>query len=507
MKKVLLMLILMSDLFVINNFVFSEEVLKSSEPVEINEVYIANETTVRKSFITYEELLNDIDLFVYYVNTGYVGYDFMKQKGYDENNFKLFFSEKYKNQTEINTKDVAFDIANQLSGFVTDRHFSIHGSFGSGAINLCESALFFYTNTFVEKKGSEYFVFETDISTLKLGEQYTGTEENLFYYPAKGKNIYRLGVISHDKQEKFDFKFENKTVPLKVFDDGCISWTPLMKYHEIETVDSVYISLSSFVLPEKKSKFRKGGVIVLEKFANIGNKWRNKKNIIIDLRSNTGGRDLYGEHAVWSFTNSKEIPLSEKSHEKMGNFICENYLKYTVVTSPTTIQAHLKLFDTTGELETKYGKEMLKSWKKNSKNPKKNIYVKKDANQTTVKMFFNGNIIFIIDRNSMSASENTVFMAKKMLGEDKVKIIGEKSAGCAEYWDIMNYLLPNSKMSVLLGSRRNEYLQDFSQWHGDCYGIYPDYWSIGNDLNETIFLVTKDNEMKLKLSDIANRLM
>lgn len=62
-------------------------------------------------------------------------------------------------------------------------------------------------------------------------------------------------------------------------------------------------------------------------------------------------------------------------------------------------------------------------------------------------------------------------------------------------------------MSVLLGSRRNEYLQDFSQWHGDCYGIYPDYWSIGNDLNETIFLVTKDNEMKLKLSDIANRLM
>ena len=52
------MLILMSSLFVINNFVFSEEVLKSSEPVEIKEVYIANETTVRKSFITYEELVS-----------------------------------------------------------------------------------------------------------------------------------------------------------------------------------------------------------------------------------------------------------------------------------------------------------------------------------------------------------------------------------------------------------------------------------------------------------------
>ena len=93
------------------------------------------------------------------------------------------------------------------------------------------------------------------------------------------------------------------------------------------------------------------------------------------------------------------------------------------------------------------------------------------------------------------------------LGNEKVIVIGENSLGCFEYVSVFSYLLPNSRLSINLSSRRNSMLNLFSQWHGDCYGIYPDYWSIGNDLNETIFLVTKDNEMKLKLSDIANRLM
>ena len=107
----------------------------------------------------------------------------------------------------------------------------------------------------------------------------------------------------------------------------------------------------------------------------------------------------------------------------------------------------------------------------------------------------------------MSASENTIFIAKKILGSEKVIVIGEKSAGCSEYWDIKNYLLPNSKIGISLGSMNNFHFKDFSQWHGECIGIYPDYWSVGKDLNETIFFVTKDEEMKKKLFDIEKRLM
>lgn len=124
-----------------------------------------------------------------------------------------------------------------------------------------------------------------------------------------------------------------------------------------------------------------------------------------------------------------------------------------------------------------------------------------------LKSYYKGKLIFITDRNTASASENLIYLAKVTLGNEKVIVIGENSLGCFEYVTVFSYLLPNSRLSINLSSRRNSMLNLFPQWHGDCYGIYPDYWSIGNDLNETIFLVTKDNEMKLKLSDIANRLM
>lgn len=493
-------------LLLISHFSFANEILISSEPIEIRETYIARQFEKRKSVISYEEMIFDLDYLFYYLKAAYIGYDSLIKKGYDEEQIRLFFLEKYKDEVNINTKDLMFDIAKQFYKYINDRHFSLYGSLGE-SINISVSKTFFYTNTFVEKKENEYFVFETDNVNLKKGEKYLGKEDTIFYYPIKGNDIYRLGIIDFNNPESVNFEFDDKIVTLKVFDDGCITWTPMIKYHELETLNSVYISLSSFVLPEKDSKFRKGAEIVLEKFANIGNLWRDKENIIIDLRSNTGGRESYGQYAFWSFSSKKVIPYSEKSHEKMYDFIRNNYLNYSCIESPVTISAQLKLFETTDELKTKYGKSLLKSYKKILENPKKNIYIKKETNLSNLKLFFSGNVIFLIDRNSMSASENTIFIAKKILGSEKVIVVGEKSAGCAEYWDIKNYLLPNSKIAISLGSMNNFHFKDFLQWHGEGVGIYPDYWSIGEDLNETIFFITKDEEMKKKLIDIENRLM
>ena len=79
-----------------------------------------------------------------------------------------------------------------------------------------------------------------------------------------------------------------------------------VKYHEIETQNSAYASLSSFLQPEADSQFRKGADIVFEKFANLGIKWRTKNNIIIDLRSNIGGRIFYSRAFVYSFLSKKK---------------------------------------------------------------------------------------------------------------------------------------------------------------------------------------------------------
>ena len=40
-------------------------------------------------------------------------------------------------------------------------------------------------------KNGKYFVVESDIPEIKKKTEFTGSKENLFLYPAKGKNIYR----------------------------------------------------------------------------------------------------------------------------------------------------------------------------------------------------------------------------------------------------------------------------------------------------------------------------
>ena len=61
--------------------VFAKSVVMSWERVELRETYIAAHTPYR-SFITYAELQDDIESFVYYLKTAYAGYDEMKERGF-----------------------------------------------------------------------------------------------------------------------------------------------------------------------------------------------------------------------------------------------------------------------------------------------------------------------------------------------------------------------------------------------------------------------------------------
>ena len=492
-------------LFFICFLCYSKNVPDYSETVEVKDVHIANQSTVRKSYINYKELMNDIDFLLYYLRTAYVGYDTLRQNGYDEKTFKSIFSERFGNTNKIDTKEILIVIANELSRYADDKHLILNGTMGKEYIIMKGSSLFFYTNTFVEKKGNEYVLYESDFPELTAGNRYDGSEENLFYYPSKGANIYRIGVITEHDTKNYDFSFEGKKYNLFVYNDGFIQPSPTVKYHEIETSDSVYVSLSSFVLPDKTSQFRKGAVLVLEKFANIGSKWRNKKNIIIDLRSNAGGITAFGEYAFWSMTLSSPIAYSEKSQQKMEKFIDENYRQITWIESPTTIQAEIENLKNITDESSIYLKETEKKWKKMQKEPIKEAYTQKNTKHSDFTNHYNGNIIILIDRNSASASENTALVAKKIMGNN-VKIIGEKSAGCLKYWGIKNYLLPNSGLSISLASIKNNQLNELIEWHGEGNGVYPDYWSIGKDLNETIFFVTGDTDMKEKLINIEYRM-
>ncbi len=307
-------------------FISAKERLISSGPVEFKEAFIPQEVPY-KSTITYEELLEDLDMTVYYLETVYAGYDTMKKNGFDAQNFKKTISKKYNNDEIIDTQRVFVDILEKLQGYVKDRHLSVvknqdDNNFEIG--NTTDSNLFFHTNVYLEKINSEFYVQESENIELLKGTKYTGSKENLFYYPVKGTNSYILGLIAKKNPNVFQFSFGNKEISLNTYDDGNINSSKAIKYHELETKNSGYVSISSFYMPDVNSQYYKGANLVFNKYANLFQKWNSKKNIIIDLRGNSGGLSEFHEYLIYSMFQKNPKEYSDKNYEKCYSWFCKN---------------------------------------------------------------------------------------------------------------------------------------------------------------------------------------
>lgn len=323
-------------------FIFANPTLILREPVKFQETFINTEKTRLKNFISYAEFYKDIDYLFYYLKTAYAGYDELLKNGFSEEKFREYFKKKYENSEEIETRTIMKEFTKLFSEFAIDNHLYIAGNNAQTSYSESSSAKFYYTNTFVQKDENYFYVTQTDSSNIKAGAKFTGNNENLFYYPAKGKNTYRLGIISKEKISDHNFSFDGMELNIPVHDDGNIQISFSQKYHEIETTDSVYISLSSFYVHENDSKFKTGSEIILKKFADAGKTWQNKKNIIIDLRSNTGGEISYGIYPFYAMTKKNPANFSFKNLKKMESFLNDIFFEQNEYYSPATAQSNLK---------------------------------------------------------------------------------------------------------------------------------------------------------------------
>lgn len=501
MKKVLLIFLLLS----VNFLTFANDILIHSEQCEIKECYFPNEFSKGLSEITYEQLLKDIEYICYYLKSAYAGYDSMRQKGFEEEEFKAFLTEKHTGVENVNTRQLMKDISEYLSFYVKDGHFSISANLSNENYYITKKSLILWTNTFFEKKNNEYYLIESDFDKFNKMETFSLSEENLFYYPAKGRNVYRLGMLSDERIDSAEFEINGNKIKLPVFDDGNIDSGFGIKYHQIETDRTGYVSISSFLLPNKKSNTRKGSEIIFSKFENLSQKWKNKKNIVIDLRGNKGGEINSIETFLYNtFISEKKF---EKFTKKMDLFFEDNFFEKQFIDSPVIATAKFNFINNYEVENSKYHKrDALRILKEHRKNPKINYWYRNTESKWISSPLRDKQLIFLIDRNSISAAELFPVFAKKIFGNDSIIVIGENSYGSLEYGEIYDYMLPESKLRLHLGSEHLKFLSSCSIWHGEGVGIYPDYWSTGEDLNETIFLVTKDEEMKQKLKGIETRL-
>ena len=483
-------------------FIFPQNNIAEPEPCSYFEVELFEEQNLIKNEISYNDFLEDMDYLIYILKTGYSGYDLMVEKGFDESDFKNEILKNLNSKDYVSSECFAEICKDKLKPFINDSHFQIIGK--RNVYTLSEKFICYWSDCFVEKKCDKFYSINCK-SNVPAGLEYKSDLKNLFYYPAKGKNIYRIGALSCKKLQNIEISFNDKVYEIEVKEDGAIKKTSA-KYKTLETDNSAYIALNSFYLPYENSSNRKTMDIIFTKFIDCGKKYKNKKNIILDMRSNEGGNAAYLSAMFFNLYSKNKQENSNKIKEDMDKWFISSFSFRENIISPLTSEASYLLKTKRNE---KINRNERKLYEKIKKNPEKRIekagYEK--SRYFKGKSFFTGKIIILTDRNSCSAGEIAIPLAKDIFGDKNILSIGENTFGAIASWNTMAICLPNSKIGINTAFAKNLMLDKYKNWYGEGLGIFPDYWSTGEDLNETIFLVTEDDAMKEKLSKIGERLL
>lgn len=505
MKKVYQIMFYVLFTAIVANIIFADEITLSSESVEYRKLEYSRYQRV-KGLLTPEEYFEDLEALEYLITAGYAGYEEMVERGFNVKNFHKNITEQFDDKDEIITRDFYFAVTKELKPYISDSHFII--SHYTDTTSFSDRKFVAWSDIFVTNNGEEYLVSESTVPEINKGDKFNGSQENLFYYPVKGKETYRIGVLTDSDTQKtsktFTFNSRDFSVPLK--QDGAIQVRP-MKFKEFETENSAYIALNCFLFPEAEDSASRAANIIFKKFINLGKKYNKKKTIILDLRTNMGGDPLIPLRFSYGLYKNCKTDLQGPVSTKLSKWHSNSFFERKQIYSPAYLEiykGYLLARNYTGQANN-----ISRQIEEIKKAPVRKLVLKtlNPSGMFKKKPKFKGKLIILTDRNTVSAGEFAIIQAKHILGEKNVIVVGENTWGMAAFWNIMDVQLPNSKINIHTAFGTGETIRKNKNWHGEGTGLFPDYWCTGNDLNETIFMISGDTEMKEKLKDIEFRLM
>ena len=467
----------------------------------------------------------DFEYLKTYLTQCYVGYDEAKKNGFDVDqaihkmkwhytmsrlSHKRQKKEKREQYTFHNGVDnwaMSYAVGRVLhsemgKAGIKDVHFAVRGD--KNFRNVSPKLWPVFSNLYFEKQGDEYFVSASPIEEIKAGMKFTDDEGNLYKYFLDGKEFYQFIPMSELYLKESSINLNGKKYTVPVFYDDKFEYKKNYIGFE-ETEDSIYISLSDCMLGVNESKEIYDQMMKrLDEVCELAKNSVNKKNIILDLRGNSGGYRMYPERVLKSvFYGNSEV--KSMVYSNFTNHFDSGTLTLISKEIAWQVYQHDKATPGFSEAEIQNAKS---AYEELAANPKR-VYdglldpVLQELPQVR-NSDFNGKFYILIDTNSASAAELTVAFSY-LEDKDKVVLIGTKSAGCIEYGGRYEYKLPYSEVEISLcrsNMSRIACLAQNPHWHGDTYGFYPDYWCQNKDLLNTLIDLTGDKELKTTLAGI-----
>ena len=451
------------------------------ENKDVITVYDSNKY-MNKTQITFNEMKEDLDCFEYLLRTSYSGYDAACSRGMNtaalsNDIIKHFYGEEY---IPINKfVEILYDY---YKPFIKDYHASLF--YKKDEYKFINPVHVLFSDIYVKKGESENIIVKSGIEGIEIGAKYKDKDDYLFYYPSKGEKVYRLGIVSAENTNKLKLKI-NDDIEKEISVNFYNSLDEEFNVETKESKKSLYIKYNSCCCGNERE------LEMQQLFTRYAKQSRNKEFVIIDVRGNSGGTDEYIYKFFFSLFYGHNV----------FNFIPPEYKQ---IYSPAILES---VFTNWKEYsyQEKFPNKFRIMRKKFQKKPmqiietcgtrKSNNYSKKNIGR------FKGKVIIISDSYSASAGEEIICIGKNFIGDNLIQI-GQNTAGCQLYGNIQYYYLCNSGIGVSLASSDFSYQANkIKSFHGEGHGYYPDYWSTNEDLNETIFYITQDIELRNELND------
>src|ERR1035437_1711312 len=279
-------------------------------------------------------------------------------------------------------------------------------------------------------------------------------------YHILNNTFYFYYLMVYGEQPKFDLTYKSATGELKTIKINAVFKKDIPQFNnnnEHKNLLSLSFSGNVALLTIKtfdSSELNKNNIdfhsFLETSFKKINHKKVNK--LIIDLRGNGGGRDLYGS-LLYSFLTNKEFNYY-KSLTTLTSILPYDQFKSSVSSYNNLTTSMLE------NIDNKYFR-----LKKEAHNNLQLIQPNKND--------FNGKVWFLTDGLSFSTTAEFCAIAKS---NDRGKFIGEETGG-AYYGNTsgiqIDTILPNTKISISTGTTM--YKMAVAKTKFNDRGIIPDY--------------------------------
>lgn len=457
-----------------------------NKPVDI--IY-SNQKYQNRTQITYSEMQEDLETFIYLLETSYIGYDDALERGLDTNVQRQKVLGYFENQEVIQIQDFLDVLYKAFEDYIQDKHASVMYRNNNDYRAFIKSANIFFSDVYVKKNAGDYFVCESDQPEINTGARYISDVEYLFIYPSKGNDVYRIGCISTGNPEKLILEFDGKPFDVQLKQCFTAKGNDEFSSFDLEMDKSIYIKLNRCYFNNDRE------LKSLHKIAESYKSCMDKDYVILDVRGNEGGDDYYLNNFLNGLYNLKKSEINYGTNTR-------------TVYSPANIKSFKTIIPYYADVNNPEVKKMLKEIsfyeKQMKKNPQK--IIKNEIYEKTIldEPEFKGKLIILTDKASASAGEDVIAYGYALFGKTgQIIQVGQNTAGCQLFGNRMDYVLTKSGIDVHFS------ITDFAavtklapNFHGEGYGYYPDYWATNEDINETIFALTGDKQMYEVLNNI-----